>query len=112
MGQKLECPLPKKIPKPDHDERIKLTEMGIICLDWSTTRWTFSMTREFVDFQLPQDWTIKKGENMKEEHVEYFIVDNNDFVRVSLSGSWYEYSLSGYHGQVNMFIESGNQKFS
>ncbi len=113
MGQPLACPLPKQIPRLNYgsDKLKKLNEMGIISVCWTRTTPNISLTQEFVDLELPKGWSIKKGSRMIETegsgYIEYFIVDNNNFIRVAFKGYWSEYSIIGNHGSIDTEIKNG-----
>jgi hypothetical protein len=81
MGQPL--PLPNKIPMPTYEQKKSLTDMRIFVVGRTETIDDLL----FVNYILPSKWKIV-DDSWKVEHPIFYIIDNDNFVRVRICGSW------------------------
>lgn len=99
------CPLPYKIPNPSSELRQKMESFGFIFDDESLDYIYFGENKacdtQFIEYTMPQLWTIKNNSSCEDLPIYYF-VDETNKKRICISGAWkrsYDNDLSIYECQ-------------
>jgi len=80
MGNTIECPLPKKIPIPNDEQRL-------IMIKWGIKLHEPDVECEYIEYILPDGWQIIEQSNRSDLPI-FNIIDDQRFKRICIDGSW------------------------